>query len=92
MLWYDTFLKKGTLRLYAAKEVGRLVPECNPFLPAHVFVMIQILNIACFSHLAVKWLITAWVVSNFSFSQLRFLGLTRSAKVPPDLPGKANWN
>jgi hypothetical protein len=31
MPWYDTFLKKGTLRLYAAKEVGRLVPECNPF-------------------------------------------------------------
>jgi hypothetical protein len=39
MPWYDTFLKKGTLRLYAAKEVGRLVPECNPFLSAHVFVI-----------------------------------------------------
>jgi hypothetical protein len=32
-------LKKGTLRLYAAKEVERLVPECSPFLPAHVFVI-----------------------------------------------------
>jgi hypothetical protein len=39
MPWYDTFLKKGTLRLYAAKEVERLVPECSPFLPAHIFVI-----------------------------------------------------